>query len=71
MENFIASLVDANPQYRTEICPRCGRKGRLLALSRYVNVSICDDCGADEAILAYFRKKSIPEKDWFICKMLK
>lgn len=41
-------------------CPRCGKESEyLLALSRKDNKTmICDNCGAEEALLDYFTAQS-------------
>lgn len=31
-------------------CPRCGKEGRLLALSRRAKIRICEQCGMEEAL---------------------
>lgn len=49
-------------------CPRCGRGiayGDLVALSRYADVSICDNCGTDEA-LRDFTGDILDYDDWKI-----
>ncbi len=53
-------------------CPRCGRfsvKDRLHtnALSRYVDVYICDECGMDEAIRA-MADEPLPLREWAVAK---
>lgn len=58
---------------RTHICPRCGRltvKERLVtnALSRHVDVYICDACGTDEAIRD-MKGDPLPLKDWAIARI--
>ena len=46
-EDFIIAAAQENP----EICPRCGNSlDERPALSRRVSVSICSDCGTQEAL---------------------
>lgn len=50
-------------------CPRCGcnaMKKDLVqnALSRYVNVYICSECGTDEAMQDMERKEPLPLNEW-------
>ncbi len=49
-------------------CPRCGRKTmkdmiHTNALSRHVDIYICDQCGTDEAMLDFMRNP-LPIEDW-------
>ena len=49
-------------------CPRCGGiQGK--ATSRRVNVTICDQCGIQEA-LEDFMNKRIDLRDWYVVKEL-
>lgn len=52
----------------TPCCLRCGKRlpAKLgeCALSRYIDVSICPDCGASEAILDWDGKAK-PFRDWY------
>lgn len=49
-------------------CPRCGRKTmkdaiHTNALSRQADIYVCDQCGTDEAMLAFMRNP-LPIEDW-------
>jgi len=66
-KNLIEDLVSKDTRWST-CCPRCGRiSDRLLALSRYADVDICDECGTDEAIMDYFGS-FMPMLEWFIIR---
>lgn len=46
-EDYVAAAAKENP----EICPRCGNgMDERPALSRRVSVSICSECGTEEAM---------------------
>lgn len=65
IEAFAKVQADGN-----HFCPRCGRfsvKDRLHAnaLSRYIDVSICDECGLDEAVRA-MANEPLPLREWTI-----
>lgn len=50
-----------------QICPRCGKNiltGRD-ALSRHKNISICSECGQDEA-LRDWRGEPLPYSKWAV-----
>lgn len=50
---------------QTRVCPRCGMSYTgHPALSRYVNVSICSDCGTDEALRPWCGLGPLPTSDW-------
>ncbi len=54
-------------------CPRCGRmsvkeKLHTNALSRHVQVYICDECGTDEAIRGLCGN-DLPLREWAIAKL--
>ncbi|MTI95414.1 MAG: hypothetical protein FH749_07980 [Firmicutes bacterium] len=54
-------------------CPRCGhdRMNRDIiknALSRYVDVYICNQCGRDEAVRDLANLAPLPFKDWGMVK---
>lgn len=51
-------------------CPRCGNNNmnpvkEMNALSRYVDIYICSDCGTDEALRDFFGEGSLPYSEWF------
>lgn len=55
-------------------CPRCGadrmyKKSVYNALSRYVDVGVCTDCGTDEGIRA-FTNNPLPLKEWSFIKSI-
>ena len=67
IETFAKTQTDG-----IKYCPRCGRmsvKERLHtnALSRYIQVYICDSCGTDEAIRDSMGSP-LPLQDWAIAK---
>lgn len=48
-----------------KICPRCGMVyAGFPALSRYVNVHICPDCGTDEAMRPFLGVPPRPLFEW-------
>jgi hypothetical protein len=54
-------------------CPRCGRDTMridiaLNALSRYIDVYICSECGIEEAMLD-FDGECLPLKDWYLSRL--
>jgi transposase-like protein len=54
-------------------CPRCGRDTMridiaLNALSRYIDVYICSECGIEEAMLD-LDGKSLSLKDWYLSRL--
>ena len=67
VDNFAAVQEDG-----VHFCPRCGRmsvKDKLStnALSRHVYVSICDECGTDEAIRE-LSGDDLPLREWAVAK---
>ncbi len=74
VESFAALQEMNSPKY-TYPCPRCGRdtmNGVLTrnALSRRVEVFICDACGTAEALEALMNEQGIPPmllNEWALC----
>lgn len=68
---------DARERKRPARCPRCGKKfkaGECGALSRRLPVTICDACGADEALEDYSAVHGLPRKlleEWDFVKYFK
>lgn len=75
-ENKARERIAAFAETQTDgvhFCPRCGRmtvKDRLHtnALSRHADVTICDECGVDEA-LRDFAHDPLPLNEWAIAKL--
>lgn len=65
--NYVEGLVNDSKKWEHH-CPRCGGVfDRLLAISRYADVAICDSCGTDEALSAFIGDP-ISLKDWAVYK---
>lgn len=61
MRKALVDLKERQEKGSYTLCPRCGRdtmKADLYtnALSRQVDVMVCDSCGSEEAILAFMNK---------------
>ena len=56
-----------------EKCPRCGKlfNPHRGALSRRVNVSICSECGVQEALEDFVQAEKMGLDDWYIVKVWK
>lgn len=69
-KKFIEEIGEAQKVRYVGPCPRCGSPGvfgkypTLKALSRQATVSICDCCGTDEAMLAYYGKPPLAFSEW-------
>ena len=60
IQEMLADLKERQKNGEYTLCPRCGRntmKPELYtnALSRLADIMVCDECGMDEAKLAYMR----------------
>ncbi len=83
-EEFTAEIAEREAKQKIEafakvqsdgvhFCPRCGHmtvKEQLHtnALSRHVNVYICDECGTDEAIRDWIGTP-LPLREWAISRL--
>jgi len=66
----VREMQDASLLYKLP-CPRCGHKRMREnmvenALSYYMDIYICPECGVDEAMRDIEKKKPIPTAAWFI-----
>lgn len=57
------------------LCPRCGKQtmSEIIthnALSRSVDVYICDLCGMEEALAAFTNQPALPLNEWSIIRGL-
>lgn len=66
--------LQMDPEIGRTKCPRCGRDAMksdvaLNALSRYINVYVCTECGIEEAMLD-LDGEHLPLKDWYLSRIL-
>ena len=66
--------MQMDPEVGLTKCPRCGRDTmrneiELNALSRYVDVYICNECGTEEAMLD-LEGEPLPLEDWYLSQLL-
>lgn len=63
------SLERYGEREKLTVCPRCGAAptpaNQLQAVSRRVNIMICDQCGAEEALEEY-AGNTRPLTEWFL-----
>lgn len=68
---FLEVCAKQKSYSENRLCPRCGKPLRPNdienAISRYVDIYICSDCGTAEALDGFFGSP-LPFEDWDIIK---
>ncbi len=66
LKQLIERLKAVQSDGEPHCCPRCGLRsaGTRTALSRQVDVYICDECGMDEALRAAAGEAPLPLEYW-------
>ncbi len=69
VKSILAGIAERQKLGENTPCPRCGKSivdPHTNALSRTIDIGICEECGVSEAMRAYHRQEPLNLMDWSI-----